>query len=61
MKPLKQAMIPKNTVEIIMRGSKFDQGNLSARFIVPASIAGEILVYGLPKSVEKKIKPSKKL
>ena len=53
MKPLKQRAIIKNTVEIIMRGSKFDNGNFSARFVVPSSAAAQILEYGLPKSLKK--------
>jgi hypothetical protein len=53
MKPLKQRSIPKGTVEIVMRGSKHDTGNLSAKFIVPSFVAGRILEYGLPHTASK--------
>jgi len=62
MKPLKQRAIPEGTVEIVVRGSKFEAGNLSARFVVPSSVAAQILSFGLSQTAKKKrqLKPSKK-
>jgi hypothetical protein len=48
MRKLKQRAIPEGTAELVVRGSKFDNGNLSIKIVLPLSAIGNVIQYTFP-------------